>query len=91
MDSNQRPVKISPANPFFEPALLSENGRGILHLNGHESIKQSLRSPRVGARARESIPCTAIRYQGEVGGTRVCTHFYNTKEDVDEFIDFQKT
>jgi len=21
---------------------------------------------------------------------RVCTHFYNTEEDVDKFIDFQK-
>ena len=41
-------------------------------------------------RVPKPITGPAIRYQGGVGGIRVCTHFYNTEEDVDEFIDFQK-
>jgi len=41
-------------------------------------------------RVPEPITGPTIRYQGGVGGMRVCTHFYNTEEDVDKFIDFQK-
>lgn len=44
----------------------------------------------MGTRVPKPITGPTIRYQGGVGGIRVCTHFYNTEEDVDKFIDFQK-
>ena len=31
-----------------------------------------------------------MRYQGDFGGIRICTHFYNTEEDIDAFIAIQK-
>jgi len=43
----------------------------------------------MGTRVPKPITGPTIRYQGGVGGIRVCTHFYNTEEDVDKFIDFQ--
>jgi cysteine desulfurase/selenocysteine lyase len=44
----------------------------------------------MATRVPKPITGPTIRYQGEIGGIRVCTHFYNTEEDVDKFIDFQK-
>jgi len=41
-------------------------------------------------RVPKPITGPTLRYQGGVGGIRVCTHFYNTEEDVDKFVDFQK-
>jgi selenocysteine lyase/cysteine desulfurase len=41
-------------------------------------------------RVPKPITGPTIRYQGGVGGIRVCTHFYNTEEDIEKFIDFQK-
>ena len=32
-----------------------------------------------------------MRYQGYIGGIRICTQFYNTEEDIDTFIEAQKT
>jgi selenocysteine lyase/cysteine desulfurase len=31
------------------------------------------------------------RWQGGAGGIRICTHFYNTEEDIDAFIKVQKS
>lgn len=33
---------------------------------------------------------TSIRYLGGVGGIRVCTHFFNTEQDIDRLIEVQK-
>lgn len=32
----------------------------------------------------------SLRYMGGVGGIRVCTHFYNTKEEIDKLIEAQR-
>jgi len=32
----------------------------------------------------------SIRYQGGIGGIRICCHFFNTEEDIDKVIDVQK-
>lgn len=34
---------------------------------------------------------TSMRYEGRIGGIRVCTHFFNTEEDIDRLIEVQKT
>lgn len=50
-----------------------------------EEVFQHLMAPPIGKRPVK----TSMRALGNVGGLRVCTHFFNTTEDVDYFMRLQ--
>lgn len=42
------------------------------------------------AAAPKPIMGPSMRYQGGIGGIRICPHFFNTEQEIDTFIEFQR-
>jgi selenocysteine lyase/cysteine desulfurase len=56
----------------------------------YEKDQAFFRACSAPGRCQKPIKISARR-QGNIGNLRVCTHFFNTEEDIDYLVDFQKS